>query len=39
MDIYIRTLRNFIRAIGGELETNTVFSDGTIWIDQFHTIA
>lgn len=38
-DMYISTLRNFIRAMGGELEINAVFPDGTVSIDQFHQIA
>jgi DNA-binding XRE family transcriptional regulator len=37
-DIYISTLRNFVRAMGGELEIKAVFPDSTISIDQFHLI-
>jgi DNA-binding XRE family transcriptional regulator len=38
-DMYISTLRNFIRAMGGELEINAVFPDGVVSIDQFHDIS
>jgi len=38
-DMYISTLRNFIRAMGGELEINAVFPDGVVPIDQFHDIS
>jgi len=38
-DMYISTLRNFIRAMGGELEINAVFPDGVVPIDQFHGIS
>lgn len=37
-DMYISTLRNFIRAMGGELEINAVFPEGVVCIDQFHTL-
>lgn len=37
-DMYISTLRNFIRAMGGELEINAVFPDGLIKISQFHEL-
>jgi len=37
-DMYISTLRNFIRAMGGDLEINAVFPDGTVKINQFHSI-
>ena len=37
-DIYISTLRNFVRAMGGELEIKAVFPDSSISIDQFHLI-
>jgi DNA-binding XRE family transcriptional regulator len=39
-DMYISTLRNFIRAMGGELEINAVFPDGVVVsIDQFHKLS
>lgn len=38
-DMYISTLRNFIRAMGGDLEINAVFPDGIVPIDQFHDIS
>jgi len=37
-DMYISTLRNFIRAMGGELEIRALFPEGVVPIDQFHTI-
>ena len=37
-DMYVSTLRNFIRAMGGDLEINAVFPDGVVSIDQFHDI-
>lgn len=37
-DMYISTLRDFIRAMGGELEVNAVFPDGIVPIDQFHLL-
>jgi len=38
-DMYISSLRNFIRAMGGELEINAVFPDGIVPIDQFHKLS
>lgn len=38
-DMYISTLRNFIQAMGGDLEINAVFPDGIVSIDQFHDIS
>ncbi len=38
-DMYISTLRNFIRAMGGDLEIRALFPDGIVSIDQFHTLA
>ena len=38
-DMYISTLRNFIRAMGGELEINAVFPEGVVAIDQFHKLS
>ena len=37
-DVYISTLRNFVRAMGGELEIKAIFPDATIPIEQFHLI-
>lgn len=34
-DMYISTLRSFIESIGGRLEINAVFPDGTVRINQF----
>ena len=35
-DMYVSTLRHFIRAMGGELEVRAVFPDtGAVRIDQF----
>ncbi len=38
-DMYISTLRNFIRAMGGYLEINAFFPDGVVSIDQFHKLS
>ncbi len=37
-DMYISTLRNFIRAMGGDLEINAIFPEGVIKITQFHEL-
>jgi len=37
-DMYISTLRNYIEAMGGELEIVARFPDGAIKISQFHDI-
>lgn len=34
-DMYISTLRNYIRAMGGELEIIATFPDGQVKIDNF----
>ena len=34
-DMFISTLRNYVRAIGGDLEIRAVFPDGDVLIDQF----
>lgn len=34
-DMYISTLRDFIRAMGGELQIKAVFAEGEVVIDQF----
>jgi len=37
-DMYISTLRNFLRAMGGDLEINAVFPEGVVKIDQFNLL-
>jgi len=37
-DMYISTLRNFIRAMGGELEIIARFPDGSVQINQFEEL-
>ncbi|HWK55455.1 MAG TPA: XRE family transcriptional regulator [Hyphomicrobiales bacterium] len=37
-DMYISTLRNFIRAVGGELEIVAQFPEGNITITQFEEL-
>src|ERR1700736_964525 len=34
-DVYVSTLSDFIRAMGGELEIRAVFPDGSVRINQF----
>src|SRR5579863_5569935 len=34
-DMFVSTLRNYVRAIGGDLQIRAVFPDGDILIDQF----
>jgi transcriptional regulator with XRE-family HTH domain len=38
-DMYISTLRNFIKAMGGDLEIIATFPDGAVQINQFENIA
>jgi hypothetical protein len=38
-DMYVRTLRSFIKAMGGDLEIRAVFPDGTVRITQFQDLA
>lgn len=38
-DMYVSTLRNFIKAMGGDLEIIAKFPDGSIQISQFEDIA
>jgi len=33
-DMFVSTLRNYVRAIGGDLEIRAVFPDGNVLIDQ-----
>lgn len=35
-DMFISTLRNYVRAIGGDLEIRAVFPEGDVLIDQFN---
>ncbi len=37
-DMFISTLRNYVQAIGGDLEIRAVFPDGDVLIDQFGTL-
>lgn len=37
-DMYLSTLRSYIRSMGGELEIRAVFPDGDVIIDQFRDI-
>lgn len=36
VDMYISTLRNFIKAMGGDLEIIAHFPDGSVRLNQFH---
>ena len=38
VDMYVSTLRNFIQAMGGELEIIARFPDGAVQISQFHAL-
>ncbi len=38
-DMYVSTLRSFIRAMGGQLQIKAVFPDGEVEIDQFENVA
>jgi transcriptional regulator with XRE-family HTH domain len=38
-DMYISTLRNFIKAMGGDLKIIATFPDGSVQISQFENIA
>jgi transcriptional regulator with XRE-family HTH domain len=37
-DMFVSTLRNYVRAIGGDLEIRAVFPEGDVLIDQFGTL-
>jgi transcriptional regulator with XRE-family HTH domain len=37
-DMYISTLRSYIRAIGGDLQIRAVFPEGEVLIDQFEDL-
>jgi len=38
-DMYVSTLRSFVKAMGGELEIRAVFPEGTVRIDQFASLS
>jgi DNA-binding XRE family transcriptional regulator len=38
-DMYVSTLRNFIQAMGGQLQVKAIFPDGEVEIEQFETLA
>jgi len=37
-DMYVSTLRNYIRAMGGELKITVVFPNGVVEISQFQDV-
>jgi len=37
-DMYVSTLRNFIQAMGGQLQVKAIFPDAEIEIDQFQNL-
>jgi DNA-binding transcriptional regulator YiaG len=37
-DMYISTLRSYVRAIGGDLQIRAVFPEGDVLIDQFEDL-
>ena len=37
-DMYVSTLRSFIKAMGGDLEIRAVFPDGAVRITQFQDV-
>jgi ribosome-binding protein aMBF1 (putative translation factor) len=38
-DMYVSTLQDFVKAMGGQLEIRAVFPDGTVPITQFSELA
>jgi transcriptional regulator with XRE-family HTH domain len=38
-DMYVSTLRNFIKAMGGQLQVKAVFPEGEVQIEQFKSLA
>lgn len=38
-DMYVSTLRSYLKAMGAELEIKAVFPDGEVIIDQFEQLA
>src|SRR5277367_1144649 len=37
-DMYVSTLRNFIQAMGGQLQVKAIFPEGEVEIDQFESL-
>ncbi len=37
-DMYVSTLRNFIQAMGGQLQVKAIFPEGEVQIDQFESV-
>jgi hypothetical protein len=37
-DMYISTLRSYVRAIGGDLQIRAIFPEGDVVIDQFENL-
>jgi transcriptional regulator with XRE-family HTH domain len=38
-DMYVSTLRNFIQAMGGQLQIKAIFPEGEVEIEQFKDLA
>ena len=38
-DMYVSTLRNFIQAMGGQLQVKAIFPEGEVEIEQFGSMA
>ncbi|MGA2167925.1 MAG: XRE family transcriptional regulator [Terracidiphilus sp.] len=38
-DMYVSTLRNFIQAMGGQLQVKAIFPEGEVQIEQFESLA
>ena len=38
-DMYVSTLRNFIQAMGGQLQVKAIFPEGEVEIDQFESLS
>jgi transcriptional regulator with XRE-family HTH domain len=38
-DMYVSTLRNFIQAMGGQLQVKAIFPEGEVEIEQFENVA
>ena len=38
-DMYVSTLRNFIQAMGGQLQVKAIFPEGEVQIEQFEPVA
>jgi transcriptional regulator with XRE-family HTH domain len=38
-DMYVSTLRNFIKAMGGQLQVKALFPEGEVQIEQFESLA